>query len=233
MNNVRQATRKMVWCLEFPAQFGRFFPHGGYVGWEEALERYYMQELSEADRQTYDNRYAKYASIAAQKFSSTTDPILDHEWPQEYHLDRDYKRLGSISNSQNGIMWVESALKDLIEALEPGVHHFRPLRLLTRTGEVYPGDYHVMAIGQNLNGFDPEGSDPDCIKWSERSQKFNVYTSDLKGMAFNSGVVFGKHIWREKGVTVPYICLSDALVQEIRARDFLMPELIATKGCVA
>ena len=233
MNDVSQATRKMVWCLELPAQFGRFFPQGDYVGWRETLERHFSNVFSDEERARFNDWDVEYIAEVAKKFSQNTEPVLEHEWPQEYRLDRDYKRLGSISNSDNGFMWVESDLKDVIEALEPDVHHFRPLRLLTRSGEVYPGDYHVMAIGQNLNGFDPEGSDPDCIKWSELFQSYDVYTFNLNGMAFDGDVVSGKHFWRETGVTTPYICLSDALVQEIRARDFLMPELIATKGCVA
>jgi len=165
LSDTDQEARTPVWCLEFPAQFGRFFPQGDYVGWDQALEHYFTHNLSEADREKFDNRLARYANIASQKFNSTTDPILDHEWPREYRLERDYKRLGSITNSPNQVLLVEGALKDLIEDLEPNTHHFRPIRLLTRTGDIYPGDYHVMAIGQNLNGFDPDGGDHDSVEW--------------------------------------------------------------------
>lgn len=233
----------MVWCLDFGSDFGRFFPQGEFVGFDEALDAFFLEQLPEAERQSFENKSIHYRMDAHlgnrvdvhTKFNANTGRVLDHEWPDECHLSRDYKELGTVFMVRNRILLVSAGLKSVIESLEPDLHQFRTIRLLTRQGDIYPGGYHVMSIQQSLDSFDPEASNKDSLKWSKMRNRYrirNTLPKVIAGVSSSKEVVQGKHIWRETGALsiTPGICLSDQLVTQVRASNLLMPKLLPTKG---
>ena len=120
----------MVWCVDPSLDFGRFFPQGKFIGWDEAIEYHFNNVLSAEERKKYDNRLAVYESKVSQKFYSVMGSIEEHEWPKEYRLSRDYKQLGALLQASQRLSLVSSELKMVIETHEPDIHQFRPIRLL-------------------------------------------------------------------------------------------------------
>ena len=75
---------------------------------------------------------------------------------ETYRLSKPRKRLGAFISLPNRIYAVEAALKDIIEGLEPGVHQFNPVQILTSKGEPWPAEYFLMVVGRYLDSFRPD-----------------------------------------------------------------------------
>lgn len=221
----------MAWCLDFHTDFGRFFPVGHYVQWKESLQIHFSQSLGEDERASFENRFAVYFATIIRKFTSNADDILEHEWPSEYRLERNYKRLGSILVGSQGLLFITGDVKNIIEGLEPNVHEFRPIRIIEKSGEVVGGDYYVLAIKQYLDIFDPDACDEGSIGWVEMFKRYRITNlSDLSGVAIYNDVVSGKHLWRGLGPMASCTCFSTTLVDALQAQDLLLPKLLPTKG---
>ena len=221
----------MAWCLNFHTDFGRFFPVGHYVQWKESLQVHFSQSLSEDERASFENRFAVYFATIIRKLTSNADDILENEWPSEYQLERNYKQLGSILVGGQGLLFVTADVKIIVENLEPNVHQFRPIRIIDKSGEVVDGNYHVLAIKQYLDIFDPEASDDGSVKWGETFKRYRIKNlSDLSGVAIYNDVVSGKHLWRGLGPMASCTCFSTTLVDALQAHDLLLPKLLPTKG---
>ncbi len=57
----------MVWGLEEPGGFGIYYPQGDYPGWEERLEAYWRDQMTEDEKKrieaTVPSDYSFYAAL--------------------------------------------------------------------------------------------------------------------------------------------------------------------------
>jgi hypothetical protein len=211
----------MVWGLVEPSSIGEFFLNVNYVGWEEAIKRYFDEEMSPEQRATHDNWYGSYRSDVARKFKKDLGPLKPHERPTEFKLKESRKSIGSLVEMTCQLLAVDTTLRDIIEALEPGVHQFWPIRILTPRGKEHPGSYHGMIIRRFLDSFVPEQS--KGFRFSPSNSQFAFADRDTKagyaGLAVAREVIADAHLWRERNLSSPKILMSDALQAEIAARD--------------
>jgi hypothetical protein len=225
----------MVWGLNMPSSFGAYFPDGKYVGYSEKLEKYFREDMTEEGKAKSAYRDTKYVSRVVQKFSrgpSDLDngvplgPIAEHEWPDQYELSRPYSALGSLFMMNSQILAVETALRDIVERLEPGVHQFRQISVTTRKGAAVAKQYHTMVIGRFLDCFDPAASDEGS--W-EKEHGYESYWAFMNSSRYISGLAFSKvkmnnaHMWRERKVRSPEIYFSDALKSEFDRAGLRLP----------
>jgi hypothetical protein len=153
-------------------------------------------------------------------------PIAEHEWPDHYELSKRYSALGSLFMMNSGLLAVETALKDVVERLEPGVHQFRPIRVTTRKGAAVAKQYHTMVIGQFLDCFRPESSDEGSWEKAKTVDSYQVYINTkeyIAGLAFSKSAMDNAHLWRERRVTSPEIYFSDALKAEFDKAGLRLP----------
>ncbi|MBY0260194.1 DUF1629 domain-containing protein [Methylobacterium sp.] len=211
----------MVWGLVDPSSFGEFFPNGDYVGWEEAIKRYFDVEMSAEQRAARDNWDVSYRGDVARKFTEDFGQLEAHERPTEFKLTEPRKSLGSLIELTGRLLAVDTTLRDVIEALEPGVHQFWPLRIVTPKGKEYPGSYNGLIIRRFLDGFVSEQS--EGFRFTSSTSQFAAADRDTKagyaGLAFAQDVIAGAHLWREDKLSSPKILMSDALQAKIAAQN--------------
>lgn len=217
----------MVWGLVEPMGFGDFFPKGSYVGWDELLYGYFNNYmLPEFKAQFASGRDATYANYVGHKYQyelgrivdgwPPIQPMLEHEWPTEFKIEKSCNSLGSLMELNDRVPTVDEALKDIIEKLEPGVHSFHPIVISMPKGVVYPKRYYTMVIGRFLHSFDPQKSEPGSWEGDPNHYRaFDTTKNYLEGLALSKGVFADGHLWRERKLRSPSMFISDALQSEI------------------
>lgn len=230
----------MVWGLSMPGSFGDFFPHGDYVGWDEERTRYFNEEMTSEQKALFGNgvgiQEIMYHNFVAAKFKNEygsnklgglppITPIEAHEAPKWFETKKRHSSLGSLIILNSCLWAVEETLKDIIERLEPGVHHFFPLQITMPKKQAYPKRYYIMAIGQYLDSFSPEKSNEGSWRPDDPRHYFSNHTKkQIMGLAFSKDV-FGKvHLWRERFLHSPEIIFSNELQAEIAKAGLRLPK---------
>lgn len=233
----------MTWGIYETSSFGAYMPDGEYVGWDEALEQYYIEVMTDEERAEYGiHKFRSYANSVTRKFTHepgfTIDglpplgPVLDHEVPKEFKLYRKpAKDLSAMIHL--GVHAVSEELKAAIEALEPGVHEFWPIRLTLPGGDAWPVQYYTMRIGRFLDSFRPDESDEGS--WEKRGIKVDRYLVEIPdkkhfaGLGMSQAEIGGAHLWREKHLYLPQICMSDEMQAAMKAAGFKGSKLYRMK----
>ncbi len=124
-------------------------------------------------------------------------------------------------------VYVSEPLKDIIEALEPGVHFYWPIRIMGPKGVEYPVRYFGMLVRRFFTSFRPELSEPGS--WNKAPNTMTpMYTTRANSKAFyaelaiSEAEVAGAHIWRERHLYQPNLLISDTLQAEIKKAGLKM-----------
>jgi hypothetical protein len=105
----------MVWGVVEPNGFGDFFLYGDYAGWEEAIRRYFDEEMSAEQRAAFDNWDVAYRGDVSRKFTEEGRGLLEpHERPLEYRMKETRKSLGSLLLMTGRLLAVDVTLKEMI-----------------------------------------------------------------------------------------------------------------------
>ena len=230
----------MTWGIYETSSYGAYLLDGEYVGRREALEDYYDNVMDDEERATYgDFKFLNYKQNVAKKFSAEPGsisndlplgPVLDHEVPKEYKLYKKPAKDLSGLVSMNGIHAVSEELKTAIEALEPGVHEFWPIRLTLPSGDAWPVQYYSMRIGRFLDSFRPDASDEGS--WEKPSILYFVEIPDKKhfaGLGMSEKAIGASHLWRARHLGDPRICMSDEMQAAMKAAGFKGSKLYRMK----
>jgi hypothetical protein len=130
------------------------------------------------------------------------------------------KAFPDMWHAQDKLLIISQALRDIIEALDPGTHKIWPVAMMTKRGDRYPGPFfgfmpmvHAAAISEKHGDvmiseekFYPatpvvaEHVSPRTTTLGRRNAGF-VYSSKLPDA----------HIWWDHGLTTNYLLISDAL----------------------
>jgi hypothetical protein len=116
---------------------------------------------------------------------------------------------------------VSAPLKDIIEALEPGVHFYWPIQMTGPNGAEYPVRYFGMQVRCFLSSFRHELNEPGSW-YKAPNPVVPIYSarSDTKaayrGLAISEAEVAGALIWRERHLYRPNLLISDTLQAEIK-----------------
>lgn len=215
----------MVWGLVEPTGYGDYFPGGDYIGWEEALSRYFNEELTAEQQAEFDNRDIRFMRITSLKFTEDKGQLAPHEIPDEFRLRETHKSLGALIGLGERHLAVNETLKEIIESFEPGVHQFWPLRITMPKGREYPVPYYGLRIGTFLDSFVPERS--EGFHSSSEITTYYANNDTKKGYAslcVAESVVAGSHLWRERWLRSPKILLSDELMTVIERRALRIPK---------
>ncbi len=235
-------------------------PKTGEDGWSQRLAQYYLAQSPEEQRRLLDygdNKIvygaAGYGSYVWDKFihepgadkhkadlyhfgspehpcSKVYTPVEPHEAPQFYQTEKSPKSLGAMIQLNGRILAVDEALKAIIERFEPGVHQFFPIEIKMPKGKVYPEQYYTLVIGQFIDSFSPENSDP--YSWHDYKEKYPDFyyyyyrkeKAGITGLAL-SKTLFGRaNLWRERRFNGILICLSDELQAEAAKAGQRLPQ---------
>ncbi|MEQ1650658.1 MAG: DUF1629 domain-containing protein [Hyphomicrobiaceae bacterium] len=220
--------------MALPNSFGQFFPDGNYVGWDEELAEYFDHKMP-ADQKALFERpgHSSYARHVSEKFTNepglkrpgfpSFGPIAAHEAPKRFEAEKKYASLGSLIELNDRILAVDESLKEVIERFEPGVHHFFPIEIIMPKKIIYPKQYFVMAIGQYLNSFSSERSDP--ASWRPDWQEYCLMDEgNMSGLALSRQAFGNAHLWRERCISNELVCFSDQLMSEITRAGLRLPK---------
>jgi len=244
----------MVWAIEFPSDYNEFFPQGDFKGYDEAMAAHYQAEIRpskisrtgsafiftkeaplDGDGKPYEV-FSSYALDVSEKFHAPIGeprphrarllPVQPHEWPQEYVYERVYKRRASIVKLPNRMFAVEDDLRNLIEALEPGIHSFNPIRMTLPKGVEHPIQHHMMIVGRWLHSFRMDLSDESFLRKSiEGSASFRAPpTGKVAHVAMDSAVIGDAHIWCERRLRGLRYYISDTLHSEAAKLGLRLPK---------
>lgn len=225
----------MVWGMALPGSFGDFFPDGAYVGWKEARTEYFYNRMPADQRAIFNDDVSTYRYYVAENFINEPGlkrpdlppfgPIAAHEAPKRFETIKSYASLGSLIKLNDRILAVDGHLMHIIECFEPGMHHFFPIEIVMGRKVISPKQYYVMAIGQYLDSFSPEESDP--ASWKERGEEhfsFEEGKKPMSGLALSGRIFGGAHLWRERRMTNVLVCFSDQLMSEIALSALRLPK---------
>lgn len=229
----------MVWGMREPNRFGEFFPDAGFVGWREGLREWFETEASESERARYNNRDATYIHNVAEKFTSeigvtrlngspALTPLIPREFPDTLKSEKSYKSLGDLIMVDAGLLVVSSGMRDIIESLESNIHIFWPIRILMPKGVEFPKSFYAMVVGQFLDSFRPNASDPEFYREVSSGSLYSGKKHDKKDclsrLAMAREAFDGAHLWRERRLYSPNIFLSDELQGAIKQAGLRIPK---------
>jgi hypothetical protein len=217
----------MVWALQWPSSFGKYWPDGDFIGYDGQLEQVFNFEKDEF-KAMFGNRFATYARFVSMKWFLEPGTILDklpalnslesHEKPSNFRTLRKHKTLGSIVSSAYQLKLVDQDFKAILERLDPNVHTFWPVTVTFPNGVVFPKQYYGIAIGRFLDSFMPEKTVGD--PWSIPTS----FSKDEVGrFVFSSGAIGSAHLWRERRLRVADWYFSNELKAEIDKYGLALP----------
>lgn len=238
--------RIMVWGMLLPAGFGEFWPLGdfegriepGSSGWGERLKRYYNGKALEEQTSLFVGLDAHlYPSYVSGKLSSeigtsdgphnpTYNSIKPHEPPEFFQTEKRYSELGSIIELTNRIVAIDSAMKALIERIEPEIHQFFPIRIIMPRDVAFPKNYYVLVVGRYNDSFSPE----NCTTGSWRENggagfyAIDKSATGVRGLAFSKAAYGNSHLWRDRSIGKGLTFLSDELNSAIDNAGLRIPK---------
>jgi hypothetical protein len=104
------------------------------------------------------------------------------------------------------------------------VHHFFPIEIAMPKSVIYPKKYFVMAIGQYLDSFSPEQSNPASWENCTEYYRFDKAKKSMAGLALSRQVFGSAHLWSERRMLGELICCSDQLMSEITRSGLRVPK---------
>ncbi|SDX10858.1 hypothetical protein SAMN05444358_10348 [Ruegeria halocynthiae] len=171
----------MTWGVLFPYGSGDYSPEAAqFVSYEEKIERHFNEVLTDEERAEYDDWVVKFRSRVGEKYFSKGAVFEDFEKPTQLVLPRTPKNLASLFFVVRGFTVVEAALKEIIERLEPSTHQFWSVDVQLPRGKKPAKDYFFMVIGQHLDAFLPEKSNPEA--WNDAGLRYLVASTKKKGL---------------------------------------------------
>lgn len=224
----------MVWGMPEPGGFGKYFPKCDFIGWQDHM-RSRLKNLAPGVKATLDGSVANYCYRVSEAFtmevknparsqSPVRMPEID-ELPQEIRLEGAHADLADLFMTRSGMLAVDESLRDIIEALEPGVHCFWPLRLTTAKGAAYPKRYFGLIIVRFLDSLDLEATPPDSITGTGYQRHASgTAKAVLATLALRADQIGQAHLWRERRLMCPNIFLSDILQAEIVKAGLNIPK---------
>jgi hypothetical protein len=233
----------MVWGLSIRSEnFGSNRPRASSPGYKERLVAYFDQ-LPPEEKAKYGNHSDYYTSFVSQKFYlepgrryfpelPEIDLPADHEWPTAYRTERLYPALNSLF-TVDGKYGVDQLMKDIIERLEPGIHHFRPLRITGPNAEPYAGNHYTFIPGQYIHSFCPEQSRERNFQRTDDGRYTSLCSGDPEcsaGLAFSKAIFDKAHLWCETRKFSGFdMYFSDQLVREIKQAGLKVRRLLRLK----
>ncbi len=249
----------MVWGMALPSGYGEFWPSGHFeydpimreTGWFRRLTVYYEEQTPEEQKRLFDFRgnplaaARRYGTFPSYKFKAEPrsidkngldpayGPVEPHEVPRSWDMTKSHKTLGALIKTSSKILAVDGQLKSVIERLEPSVHEFHPLEMRMPKGQIYPGQYYVLRVGQYFDAFSRDDSWEGSVRDPERLAGEKPITSWLHlndskkgvaGLAFRKAIFGGAHLWRDRIFSEELTCFSDVLIAEIEQAGLRIPK---------
>jgi hypothetical protein len=224
----------VVWGILRPNGFGDYHPRGHFVGWTERLTAYFTQEMSDEQKAIYSANpvpsgymYDVAAKLSRKptKRASAFATIMEHEKPVEYALSESYRSLGALLLLPDQLQAVNKSLRGLIELVEPNLHTFWPLSVTMPKGDVYPDQYFGIVVNRILDSFVPEKSNEGSFRLAGSLYHPKFPKKEyITGLAMSERVIGDAHLWREDGLGMPSIFLSDELMSRIQKLNLRLPK---------
>ena len=226
----------MVYGVYHPSTFGIFGPQGTLSEPSEAQ----VDEVVEVFRREWPaEQIAKYEAFGPEGFrhyalskvssreidkfkrESQTGPVIAPLRPHAYTVKGRVPKLGAWLEVTNGLNLVADELRAIIERLEHRVHQFWPVDVVLPTGARPPHNYHALVIGQFRDSLLDEQSD----LWESGRLKFagDTTAKAFKRVVVSADRIRGAHLWRERRLARPEICISNALRSAIAEAGLKVP----------
>ncbi|NYT42209.1 hypothetical protein HZY97_15665 [Sphingomonas sp. R-74633] len=203
-------------------------------GWRMRMADHYSNEMPEAQQVLFEDADS-YAWHAVKKFSLNNEPqrlvdeavtpIAAHEVPRYFKTRQDPKNLAALARFAGNVLTVNEALKQFIEWLEPGVHHFFPIEIRMPRNRVHPDQHYILVIGQHLDSFSPARSAQDSFKVCLPGlYSYSENAPQARKLAFRREAFGNAHLWRERHILGFLTCFSDRLHAEITDAGLRIPK---------
>lgn len=214
----------MAWGIFDPVGMGDFAPEGADFQDQDAKLRAAFDQMTEAEKAAFDNRFAKFRYSVALKFRSGDVPLADFEKPTRVRIARTPRALGSIFSIVGDVLIVEQAVRDAIEDLEPGRHQFWNVELVLPKDKREGRRWNVLVIGNTIPAFRRDKTDPSAVATEGGgSVILNRTQKACDAAMLDAAEIDGRHLWKDPGVIDPGLFVSDQLMARLEAADLRLP----------
>ena len=215
----------MAWALKDPDGFGKYWPDGEFEGWDEQVEEYFNNGMSDEQKaQACNDGRLSMWSIAG-KFHDDKGSVDEQESPKNFQTVKSYTELHSMIATESRVLAVDEDFKQLIEKFEPGVHQFFPFTITMPKGEIFPKQYFTLVIRQFIEGVIPkEGTyrdDSSYDPFSKKLLKTRYYPLGYTKPHYNKihvskEAIGSAHLWRDTRMTRPNVFISDSFQAAVK-----------------
>lgn len=178
------------------------------------------------------------ASEPAEAFKGAKVPLDMNLVPRAQIVIKKRSGFPDLWSGENGLMTISLALKDLIEAHDPGRHYIWPMTLLTKRHVEYEGAHFGFVPGVHTSALDEEHSDvrveEERFLEATRMTRAHTMPRTVRLRTYEKAAVHkadlpDAHLWWDGGFTDPYLMVSDSLHDAIKAAGLKTIRMVKVK----
>lgn len=186
-----------------------------YIVEQTSLSPYFIS-ASRFDRETKKPDLSRAAEIS-KVFKDGTRFLLPEEVPARLHAP--WKKFRDIFRSDNGILIISTALRDLLKELDPGVHQTLPIKVSSNSPTEVRFVLNVHAMQDSVIDEQSDVGSMAFQGFDREKMRFNHNhgTTGPVNIVFNTAAMRGLNCWRERRYPGSLL-ISNALHDEIARR---------------
>ena len=160
------------------------------------------------------------------------------QMPARFVIPRKRKSFPDLWWGSGGLFVISGALRDLIEAHDPGLHQIWPMEMVTKRDEPYPGTFFGLSVVGRAAAITEEGSHVHVQEAydSPATATTSAYHTPRRATLYSTydtcvdpAKLPAHHLWWDDGLSRPYLLLSDALHDAIVAAGLSVIPMKRTK----
>ena len=173
-----------------------------------------------------DEREVSWSEVYREDGTKATPPMWHRPdnvpdakfWPLPFKQTSRHTEIPDFCRGRGqGTLFVSSALRALIEKMDPVAHHFVPLRLELWSGAIIEGEYFLFKFGDFVDGIIAENSEVGPML--DSSGKLGFYSAGYSSkIIWRSEAISGRHFWTDTYLRNRYFC-SDEFLRELKSRN--------------
>jgi len=133
--------------------------------------------------------------------------------PLHFRQSTNHKVLPDFMSGSSKIIFVSQKLRRLIEDLDPETHHYFPITLHTKAGDVIENEYFLFKFGSFIDDgiiVDKSQVGPIVV-----AGKLGFYSTPARPkLVWKKAKIAGRHVWADRYLKDRF-CVSDAFFEEV------------------
>jgi len=133
--------------------------------------------------------------------------------PLHFRQSTNHKVLPDFMSGSGGTIFVSQKMRRLIEDMDPETHHYFPITLHTKAGDVIENEYFLFKFGSFIDDgiiVDKSQVGPIVV-----AGKLGFYSTPARPkLVWKKAKIAGRHVWADRYLKDRF-CVSDAFFEEV------------------